>query len=130
MSNKWYEVDTAEKTAVTETLSTPKGTSGVFRVQKPHYLELIKGPGAPVKFQLDRPTIIVGRSTEADLRIDSEELSRKHMLILRAGEEFTCEDMDSRNGIFLNGVKIHSATLRDKDTLQLGAVVLVYHEGG
>jgi hypothetical protein len=48
MSNKWYEVDTAEKTAVTETLSTPRGQSGVFRVQKPHYLELIKGPGAPV----------------------------------------------------------------------------------
>jgi pSer/pThr/pTyr-binding forkhead associated (FHA) protein len=74
--------------------------------------------------------MIVGRSAEADLRIDSEELSRKHMLIVRSADEFACEDMDSRNGIFLNGVKIHSATLRDKDTLQLGAVVLVYHEGG
>ena len=130
MSNKWFEVDTAEKTAVTESHSAPRGTSGVFRVQKPHYLELVEGPGAPQKFQLDRPTMIVGRSADADLRIDSEELSRKHMLIIRSGDEFSCEDMDSRNGVFLNGVKIHSATLRDKDTLQLGAVILVYHEGG
>lgn len=130
MSNKWLDVDAAEKTAVTEPHSPQRGASGLFRVQKPHFLEIVKGPGAPVKHQLDQPTIIVGRSMEADLRIDSEELSRKHMLILRVGDEFSCEDMDSRNGIFLNGVKIHSATLRDKDTLQLGAVVLVYHEGG
>ena len=38
-------------------------------------------------------------------------------------------DLDSRNGVYLNGVKIHSAVLHGGDNLQLGSVVLVFHEG-
>jgi pSer/pThr/pTyr-binding forkhead associated (FHA) protein len=31
--------------------------------------------------------------------------------------------------VFLNGVKIHSATLREGDNIQLGDVIVIYHEG-
>jgi pSer/pThr/pTyr-binding forkhead associated (FHA) protein len=37
-------------------------------------------------------------------------------------------DNDSRNGVFLNGVKVHSAVLRDGDVIQVADSVFVYHE--
>jgi pSer/pThr/pTyr-binding forkhead associated (FHA) protein len=37
-------------------------------------------------------------------------------------------DNDSENGVFLNGVKIHSAVLRDGDVIQMADNVFVYHE--
>jgi pSer/pThr/pTyr-binding forkhead associated (FHA) protein len=56
-------------------------------------------------------------------------LSRSHLSLTFIDEEFVCHDLDSSNGVYLNGVRIHSATLRDGDQLQLGAIVLVYREG-
>lgn len=133
MTKKWSDFDAAEKTAVTESApaAKPGSNSGIYRMPKPHYLEMVEGPGAPQRIPLDhRQVLIIGRGDQADYKIDSEELSRRHVMITRDGEEFVAEDLDSRNGVYLNGVKVHSATLRDKDTLQLGGVVLVYHEGG
>jgi pSer/pThr/pTyr-binding forkhead associated (FHA) protein len=117
-----------EHTAV---ITDPMGTAaaGGRSTSRPHYLELVEGPGAPRYYELRQPAAVVGRSEQSDIQVDSEGLSRKHLLVTRHGGEFVVEDLDSRNGVFLNGVKIHSATLRDMDTLQLGPVVFVYHEG-
>ena len=37
-------------------------------------------------------------------------------------------DFESRNGVFLNGIKVHSAILRDGDILQLADVVFDFYE--
>lgn len=120
--------DEHEHTAV---ITEPMGgvAGGGRFTSRPHYLEMVEGPGAPRRFQLRTPATVVGRSEQSDIQVDSEGLSRRHLLVTRNGGEFVVEDLDSRNGVFLNGVKIHSATLRDMDTLQLGPVVFVYHEG-
>jgi pSer/pThr/pTyr-binding forkhead associated (FHA) protein len=120
--------DEIEHTAV---ITEPMGgvAGGGRFTSRPHYLEMVEGPGAPRRFQLRSPAAVIGRSEQSDIQVDSEGLSRRHLLVTRNGGEFIVEDLDSRNGVFLNGVKIHSATLRDMDTLQLGPVVFVYHEG-
>lgn len=120
--------DEIEHTAV---ITEPMGgvAGGGRHTSRPHYLQMVEGPGAPQRFRLRSPAAVVGRSDRADIQVDSEGLSRRHLLVTRNGGEFVVEDLDSRNGVFLNGVKIHSATLRDMDTLQLGPVVFVYHEG-
>src|SRR5687768_6606796 len=78
----------------------------VPRLQRPHVLEQIRGPGSPHQFVLDRDELVIGRSTTADLQVDSAELSRRHLLLKKQGAEFGCQDLESRNGVFLNGVKI------------------------
>ncbi len=92
-------------------------------------LRLVSGPGSPAEISLSAAEVIIGRATDASIRIGSAELSRHHLRIRRRGEEHLAEDMESRNGVYLNGVRIHSATLRDGDTLQIGSAVLTYHEG-
>ena len=38
-------------------------------------------------------------------------------------------DNDSHNGVFLNGVKVYSAVLRDGDVIQVADSIFVYSEG-
>jgi pSer/pThr/pTyr-binding forkhead associated (FHA) protein len=95
----------------------------------PFSLHLVQGPGSPRNFTLAREEVVLGRSSEADIQVDSTDLSRKHLALRREHGQYTVLDLDSRNGVYLNGVKIHSAVLHEGDNLQLGSVVLVYHEG-
>jgi pSer/pThr/pTyr-binding forkhead associated (FHA) protein len=97
--------------------------------RKPFLLQQIEGPGAPRRFVLELDEIVVGRSHQAHIAIESGLLSRKHMALRRNGLEYVAADLDSSNGVFLNGVKAHSATLREGDTIQIGDVVFTFHEG-
>lgn len=102
--------------------------SDLPRLARSAVIEQIRGPGAPQRHLLLEERVVVGRS-EGEIRIASAELSRAHMRIERAGAEYTCLDLDSSNGVYLNGVRIHSAVLRDGDQIQLGDVVFLFHAG-
>jgi pSer/pThr/pTyr-binding forkhead associated (FHA) protein len=95
----------------------------------PFVLKQTAGPGAPKGFVLGEERVILGRAVEADIQIDSKEVSRRHLLLRKEGPEYSCTDLKSSNGVYLNGIKIHSATLKDGDTIQIGNVTLVYRIG-
>jgi hypothetical protein len=103
--------------------------ASVRRPGKPFVLQLVRGPGAPREFVLDIDEMVVGRSLQAHISVDSHLISRRHIVLKKHGPEYVCCDLDSKNGMFLNGVKVHSAVLREGDTIQIGDVVLVYNEG-
>lgn len=107
----------------------PEVIPSVRVFHKPYLLQQVKGPGAPRDHVLELEEIVVGRSHQAHISIDSGMLSRKHIALTRSGPEYTCADLNSSNGMFLNGVKAHSAVLREGDTIQIGEVVFIYHEG-
>jgi pSer/pThr/pTyr-binding forkhead associated (FHA) protein len=110
--------DEEEVTRETEVCVTPSRT-----LPRVVILSQVEGPGAPRDFILSKDAVVVGRSAEADIRINSEQVSRKHLLLKRVSGEFSCTDLNSRNGVHLNGVKIHSAVLHDEDTIQIGNVI-------
>jgi pSer/pThr/pTyr-binding forkhead associated (FHA) protein len=95
----------------------------------PFALRLMKGPGSPRTFTLAREEVVLGRSSEADIQVESTDLSRKHLAFRREHGQYTVFDLGSRNGVYPNGVRIHSAVLHEGDNLQLGSVVLMFHEG-
>jgi pSer/pThr/pTyr-binding forkhead associated (FHA) protein len=99
------------------------------RSRRVFMLHQMTGPGAPNTFQLSGLRHILGRGTGVDIHIDAPDLSREHLLLSCKNDECHVKDLESRNGCFLNGVKIHSATLRDGDTLQLGKIIFTFHEG-
>jgi pSer/pThr/pTyr-binding forkhead associated (FHA) protein len=101
----------------------------IDRARKPFLLEQIKGPGAPRSFTLELAETVIGRSAQAHICIESTLISRQHLCVRKNGPQFTCVDLDSANGLYLNGIKAHSALLHEGDTLQIGDVVLVFHEG-
>jgi pSer/pThr/pTyr-binding forkhead associated (FHA) protein len=97
------------------------------RAKKP-FLELIKGPGAPRRFILNKPEMIAGRDEQADIPLPSANGSRRHARITCRPHEVAIHDFESRNGVFLNGIKVHSAILRDGDVVQLADFVFEFCE--
>jgi pSer/pThr/pTyr-binding forkhead associated (FHA) protein len=69
---------------------------------------------------------IVGRDPACALRLDDEGISRRHLCLVRRGDEISVEDLGSSNGTALNGEPLAgTAQLRDRDVLELGSYRLV-----
>lgn len=101
----------------------------VPRHKKVPALEQIAGTGAPRKFSLELAEIVIGRSLQATIAIEGNGISRQHAAVRRSGVDFSVTDLGSSNGLYLNGIKTHSAVLHDGDQIQLGDAVFVFHEG-
>ena len=70
---------------------------------------------------------VLGRAPDAAVWIDAPGVSRQHARIRLDGPHVTVEDLGSKNGTFLGGRKITSATsLADGDQIRLGSVVLTF----
>ncbi len=98
-------------------------------MSRPCVLQQVRGPHAPQIFELVQDSLVVGRADDADIRVPSTSLSRRHMRLDREIGGYRAIDLDSANGVYLNEVRVHSAVLRDGDTLQLGSAVFVFYEG-
>ena len=94
-----------------------------------HILHMVEGPGAPRLITLLDERDVVGRSLEASIHVPSGLLSREHMELITIEGEIQARDLDSRNGVYLNGLRIHAVILRNGDVLQCGDVVFEYKEG-
>jgi predicted component of type VI protein secretion system len=79
------------------------------------------GGEAPRSAALSGERTVVGRSPEADVRLEDEAVSWNHLEIERRGEVLMATDLDSRNGTALNGEPLdRPRRLRDGDTLIVG----------
>jgi len=92
-------------------------------------LRQIAGPDSPRLFRCIFDRMVIGRSEDVEFSIDAADLSRRHAVLERVGDELRCTDLESRHGVLLNGVKVHSCMLRPGDTLQLGSVTFLFEEG-
>jgi len=76
------------------------------------------------KHPLEPPGLLIGRGTEADLRIDDPGVSRRHAEIrVTAGERVptvSVVDLGSTNGILVNDQRVEKATLSDGATVKIG----------
>ncbi|MEV5606949.1 DUF3662 and FHA domain-containing protein [Streptomyces sp. NPDC052225] len=79
------------------------------------------------RHQISRPTLVLGRSTEADVRIDDPGVSRRHCEI-RTGTPSTIQDLGSTNGIVVDGQHTTRATLRDGSRIVVGQTTIVYRQ--
>ncbi|MDX1584990.1 MAG: FHA domain-containing protein [Thermoanaerobaculia bacterium] len=67
---------------------------------------------------------LVGRSAECNVSIDSGEISRHHARIVVTLEGVMIEDLQSKNGTFVNGSRIEKTSIEDGDQLGFGSVSL------
>lgn len=98
------------------------------RERRRHSLEQIDGEGHPRQIILEPGESVIGRGPDAQVRVSSILASRHHALLRLRGTDCVLFDNDSHNGVFLNGVKIHSAVLRDGDVIQVADTAFVYYE--
>jgi pSer/pThr/pTyr-binding forkhead associated (FHA) protein len=71
-----------------------------------------------------QPEIIVGRSSDLDLVLVEDMVSRRHARIQCSDQQITIEDLGSTNGTFVNGEKISRAALKEGDRVLIGTSIL------
>jgi hypothetical protein len=76
--------------------------------------------------------IVVGRSSDLDMVLVEEMVSRKHARIAFENDEIVIEDLGSTNGTFVNGEKIKRTQLKEGDRVLIGTSILkvIVQEGG
>ncbi|WAX79145.1 FhaA domain-containing protein [Streptomyces sp. KMM 9044] len=79
------------------------------------------------RHQISNATLVLGRSTEADVRIDDPGVSRRHCEI-RTGTPSTIQDLGSTNGIVVDGQHTTRATLRDGSRIVVGSTTIIYRQ--
>jgi diguanylate cyclase (GGDEF)-like protein len=93
-------------------------------------LVFLSGDFLAVTIPLEREEVIIGRALEADVRVNDKKVSRRHASITTArnGESeepsYILTDLESRNGIFLNGQRIGQEILQNGDKITIGEHIL------
>jgi len=84
------------------------------------------------EFELSRPQMIIGRTDENDIVINHRSISRNHAKLVREPEtgRYTISDLQSSNGVRVNGQDYGKVELRRGDVVDLGHVRLRFVEAG
>ncbi|MGY1601963.1 FhaA domain-containing protein [Geodermatophilus sp. SYSU D00815] len=89
---------------------------------------VVDGPGT--RHTLTSGRNIIGRGTEADIRLPDTGVSRKHVDVVLDNGTAIAEDLGSTNGTLVNGRRINRQALSDGDVIRIGHSVLVYRQDG
>jgi hypothetical protein len=89
---------------------------------------VVDGPGT--KHVLEQGSNVLGRGTEADIRLPDTGVSRKHADVQLHGSTVTVDDLGSTNGTLVNGRRVGRQELADGDVIRIGHSVLVYRQDG
>ncbi|MGZ3459356.1 MAG: FHA domain-containing protein [Archangium sp.] len=102
-------------------MSTPSGSPA-----KTYALKFISGKYQGGEFPLKaEKQIVIGRSSELDMVLVEDMVSRKHARISVSGAgQISIEDLGSTNGTFVNGEKVKQATLKEGDRILIGTSIL------
>lgn len=96
-----------------------------------YVLKFISGKYQGGEFALEmNQELIIGRSSELEMVLIEDMVSRHHAKITTTENEIFIEDLGSTNGTFVNGEKITSVKLKNGDRILIGTsiVKLVYEE--
>lgn len=79
------------------------------------------------RYSLNAPSIVLGRSSEADILIDDTGVSRRHLEIRTGPGMAQAIDLGSTNGSYVNGHKIvGSSELTDGSTITMGRTKIIF----
>jgi general secretion pathway protein A len=78
------------------------------------------------ELQLNVGRIIIGRTVDNDLQVDSRFVSRHHCQITTGAEGSVIEDLNSTNGIYVQGKRVRRYNLNDGDVVVLGKHEIMY----
>jgi chromosome segregation ATPase len=83
--------------------------------------------GVEVVYPLGRRTTI-GRTPDNDIQVDTTFISRHHAVLLSNPDQCVVEDLNSTNGVKINGRPVNRQALRDGDTLTIGKSEFRYQQ--
>ncbi|MBT2248307.1 DUF3662 and FHA domain-containing protein [Arthrobacter sp. BHU FT2] len=79
------------------------------------------------RYSLNAPSIVLGRSSEADIHVEDTGVSRRHLEIRTADGVTSAVDLGSTNGSYVNGQRVSGSTeLTDGSTITMGRTKIIF----
>jgi hypothetical protein len=98
----------------------PKATKPPKRRGSPTHVLVTEGANSGERAELEHAPILIGRGTDAAIRLDDDYVSTRHARIAASGDQWFVEDLGSTNGTYIGSVRITQPT-----TLTLGTQVRI-----
>ncbi len=86
----------------------------------PTHVLVVEGANAGERAELDQAPVLIGRGTDAAIRLDDDYVSTRHARIASSAEQWFVEDLGSTNGTYVGSTRITQPT-----TLTLGTQVRI-----
>jgi hypothetical protein len=129
-----FELDTALPTGrftVTSEavagISERSGPAGETTIRRAKLVLEVNGTRHP----LQPPGLVIGRGSDADLRINDPGISRSHAQIRVSGSDAALQvdivDLGSTNGIVVDGQKVRHAVLGEGSRIEIGSTRMLVH---
>ena len=100
-----------------------------FAAPHVYVLAVMDGQDATAVHRLTQPETVIGRTPEADFRVEDEAVSNRHCLIRVDGPVCTLVELGSRNGTWVNARPVKRERierLRHLDVIQLGDTRIMF----
>jgi hypothetical protein len=78
------------------------------------------------KHDVSTPSVVLGRSREADIRVGDVNASRRHAEVRQEDSSYWIVDLGSTNGVEVNGKRVDRARLSDGDRITIGTTEVVF----
>jgi pSer/pThr/pTyr-binding forkhead associated (FHA) protein len=99
---------------------TPERRKGNKAAKKPTHLLVVEGENAGIRAELADAPLLIGRGSDAAIKLDDDYVSTRHARVAASGDEWFVEDLGSTNGTYVGPVRITQPT-----TIGLGVQVRV-----
>jgi hypothetical protein len=76
--------------------------------------------------RVDKRRVVLGRSRECDIQVEDPNVSRRHAELRQEGAAYWVVDLDSTNGIEVNGRRVKRAKLEPGDTFTVGSTDVTF----
>lgn len=90
-------------------------------------LEIKNGCFAGLKIPVDKGKTTIGSDINCTICLDHNLVSDEHALITKSGGSYRIQDLNSKQGIFINGREVHSAELKNRDRISIGNFDLIFY---
>ncbi len=113
-----------------DTLSTDRGKLPALRTEAraAAHLVITQGEGVGRQVNMKETPLIVGRSSDCDMRLLNRAVSRLHCRVWKDATGFWLRDLNSTNKTYLNDRSVVEARLKDGDFITVGGTVMQFSE--
>jgi len=118
----------SEKTSFLSRSLVKDAMKGIAASGEHAYFRVMNGATEGTRIEiLDAQEYVFGRdAAEADIVLNDDLVSRKHVKVRRDWSGTHIEDLGSRNGIKVNKKRTRKETLKDRDEVEIGGVRLLF----
>jgi PAS domain S-box-containing protein len=89
-------------------------------------LKVLSGSANQTLFYLGKETVTVGRAAHNDIILDDSKVSRSHAAISFENGQYVIEDLNSTNGLYVDGQQVQRSALKSGSQISIGGSQLIF----